>query len=125
MVCPLQPCHPFVANNCETNYQEFPKYQRNRHQRCKALSAKNLEQSKKRFSKQFHPVAKPQTNQSVENIGEYNGLLLNFDALKFAIFGRFGKQESLDAMNGHHFENAENKMRIKLTNLRTLESQSE
>ena len=41
---------------------------------------------------------------------------------QFAIFRRFGNQQILGAMNGRNSEKAGNKMRSKVTNLRTIES---
>ena len=72
------------------------------------------------FSKNSHRVEKLQTNQSVENFQAYNGLLVNFDALNG--FRLFGHQPIFDAIIGHHFEEAENKIQINVIYLRIFES---
>ena len=55
-------------------------------------------------------MEKLHTNQNVENLGGYNGLLVNFDALKNSQLFGTANQQTLDGMSGHHFERAENKM---------------
>ena len=77
------------------------------------------------FSKNSNHVEKLHTIQRVQKFA-LNSLLVTFSHIEqFAVLRCFMNQQSFDAINSHHSEKAENKMRIELTNLRKFEHRSE
>ena len=96
------------------------------HQGCYALCAKNIEVKMKLgdFSRKSHRVEKIRLFKVPKNPKHamvYWSILTTSES---AIFRRFGNQQIFEAIaiNVHHFEEAENKIRIKMKKLRRFES---
>ena len=105
----------FVFQDCftniEVNFTEvfFPKplqlMEKLRHQSIRREELRLVKILDLEFSENSHFVEKLPTNESDENFGAYNGLLVNFSALNYLpLFEALRIKQILDTMNGHYLK---------------------